>query len=51
TLLEDFESVRKLEIECDDTVSPGGCLAESGLMHIDARLETLLGHVLEAFQE
>jgi flagellar biosynthesis/type III secretory pathway protein FliH len=51
TLLEDFESIRKLEIECDDAVTPGGCVAESGLMHIDARLETLLSHILEAFQE
>lgn len=50
TLLEEFEGVKRLEIEVDDAVSPGGCLADSGLMHIDARPETMLENILNALR-
>ena len=51
TLLEEFSGVESLEIAPDDSVTPGGCIAESRLMQVDARMETLLGNVLETLTE
>ena len=42
TLLEEFDGAEAIEIEIDETVTPGGCIVESELMQVDARLETLL---------
>jgi flagellar assembly protein FliH len=50
-LLEDFDGVKELEVEADDTVSPGGCMIESQLMQTDARLETIFAHVLESLAD
>lgn len=51
TLLEEFSGVEAIEIAPDDAVTPGGCIAESRLMQVDARMETLLGNVLETLTE
>lgn len=48
TLLEDFAGVEELEVEADETCTPGGCLIESGLAQADARIETMLANILEA---
>lgn len=47
TLLEEFEGVQQIEVAGDDGVTPGGCMIDTARMHVDARLETLLGRVLE----
>ncbi len=47
TLLEEFSGIETLDIEGDDEVTPGGCVAESELMQVDARLSTLLNNVLD----
>ena len=51
TLLESFNGIEELEIIPDDSISPGGCIADSLLMHVDARLETLLQNVLDGLRE
>lgn len=50
-LLEAFPEVTELAIEGDDSVTPGGCVAESELMQVDARLSTLLNNVLDTMME
>ena len=49
-LLEDFPGVDILEVQASDSVSAGGCIVESERMHVDARLETLLGNLLSALE-
>ena len=51
TLLEEFDGVKHIEVLADETVGPGGCLAESELMASDARLDSLLETVLAALDE
>ncbi|MBI2431649.1 MAG: hypothetical protein HYV26_02130, partial [Candidatus Hydrogenedentes bacterium] len=51
TLLEDFKGIEELEIEADESVTPGGCVVESGFLHVDARIESVLANVLEALSE
>lgn len=46
TLLEEFEGIEHLRIEPEPEISPGGCRVDSGRMHVDARIETLLENVL-----
>jgi flagellar assembly protein FliH len=46
TLLEEFHGVSHIDIDEDEEVSPGGCMIDTTRIHVDARLETLLGHVL-----
>jgi flagellar assembly protein FliH len=50
-LLEEFEAVKRMEIVTDDSVSPGGCIAESELLQVDARLDAQLERILEAMTE
>lgn len=51
TLLDSVSGVDNLQILPSDTVSPGGCIAQSAEMEVDARLETLLTQVLDALTE
>lgn len=51
TLLEEFDGVQRLDLEADESVPPGGCVIESELMHVDARLETQLERILDALRE
>jgi flagellar assembly protein FliH len=51
TLFEEFDGVETIELAADDTVTPGGCVAESDTLHADARLEIQLQRALEALQE
>ena len=46
TLLQDFEGIKHIEVVADEEVTLGGCLVDSTRIHVDARLETLLAHVL-----
>lgn len=51
TILEEFDSVEHLELIPDDSVSAGGCVAESETLHADARLEVQLERALQAMLE
>lgn len=50
-LLDSVAGVDSLHIQVSDTVEPGGCIAQSAEMEVDARLETLLNQVLDALTE
>jgi len=50
-LLEEFDDVREVVVEADETVSPGGCIAESRLMQADATVEAQLDAILAALLE
>ena len=50
-LLEDFSGIEELEVEADGSISPGGCIVESELMQVDARLDALLANVLDALMD
>ena len=45
--LEDFEDVREIMVQADEAISPGGCIVESRLMQVDARIEAQLDTILE----
>lgn len=45
-LIEEFDGVREIQVLADPAVSPGGCIVESELVHIDARLESQLEEIL-----
>lgn len=51
SLLDSVSGVDTLHILASDTVAPGGCIAQSSEMEVDARLETLLNQVLDALTE
>lgn len=50
-LLDSVAGVDTLHIQVSDNVEPGGCIAQSAEMEVDARLETLLNQVLDALTE
>ena len=43
--LQTLEAAETVNIECDDTVSPGGCLVQSLDSDVDATLETQLDQI------
>ncbi len=51
TLLEQFDEVANLHVRPDEAISPGGCRAESELVHIDGRLETQLERIFDAMRD
>lgn len=51
TLLDEFEGIEGLELIADDTVGPGGCVAESETLHADARLDVQIERVLQNLLE
>ena len=50
-LIEDFEDVREIIVEADEALSPGGCIVESRLMQVDARIEAQLDTILEVLHQ
>lgn len=48
---EDFDSVREIVIEIDETIEPGGCILESDSGNVDARLSTQLKKIEESLFE
>ena len=50
-LLEDFEEVREIMVQADEAISPGGCIVESRLMQVDARIEAQLDTILEVLHQ
>ena len=50
-LLDKFEGLRQLDISPDESVSPGGCIAETDDLVVDARIETQLTEILDRLGE
>lgn len=48
TLLDRVHGVETLHIHASEGVEPGGCIAQSESMEVDARLESLLAQALDA---
>jgi flagellar biosynthesis/type III secretory pathway protein FliH len=46
-LLESVEGVEALEIVSDDTISPGGCIAETRELVVDAQLKAQLAEIID----
>lgn len=51
TLLEDFDGLRDIRLEASETVAPGGCVAVTDTLEVDARWETLFNNLLEDMLE
>lgn len=50
-MLEDFEGIKQLELQADDSIDPGGCIAVTEHLRIDGRLESQLEHILNQLME
>lgn len=50
-LTEAFDGIARVVVEADGGVLPGGCVAESSLMQVDARLGHQLEAILSALKE
>ena len=49
--LEEFDAIDDLEIIPDDSVAPGGCVAQSELLEVDARMESQFQKIVDALLE
>ncbi len=50
-LLDEFDGVQELSIQADETITPGGCVVESSLMQVDARVEAQLQSIFQALRD
>lgn len=50
-LLQEFDGIRELAVQADTAVEPGGCIVETSLLQVDARIEAQLEQILHALQE
>lgn len=50
-LFDEFDAADRLEIIPDETVAPGGCVAETEILEVDARLETQLQKIMDEILE
>ena len=51
TLLEQFDGIQQIDVVPDEHVAPGGCLVDSELSHVDARISSQLQNLLDGIQE
>ncbi|MCF6284146.1 MAG: hypothetical protein L3K26_03015 [Candidatus Hydrogenedentes bacterium] len=51
SLLETFPRLESLALQADESVEPGGCVANTETTSVDARLETILAQVLDSLTE
>jgi len=51
TLLEEFDGVERLDLMADETITPGGCIVETDLLHVDARIEEQVQAFFDAMTE
>ena len=47
-LLDEFDGLRQVTLQADASVGPGGCVVETSLMQVDARIEAQLEETLNA---
>lgn len=50
-LLDEFDGLGRLEIVADESVEPGGCIAVSDRLHVDAQWETQIKQILDRIAE
>jgi len=50
-LLEEFDGVRQITVMPDPEIGPGGCVVETELVHVDARIDAQLERILDALRE
>ncbi len=50
-LLDRIEGLRHFDVSADESISPGGCVAETNDLLIDARIETQLAEILDRLME
>jgi flagellar biosynthesis/type III secretory pathway protein FliH len=50
-LFDEFDAAERLEIVPDETVAPGGCVAETEILEVDARIETQLQKITDEILE
>jgi len=50
-LLEEFEGIKQLELRADETIAPGGCVAETENLRIDGRLESQLEEIMNQLMD
>lgn len=50
-LLDSFPRITTLNLEADESIAPGSCIARTDTMDVDGRLDTLLAHVLDSLTE
>ncbi|HOD49587.1 MAG TPA: FliH/SctL family protein [Candidatus Hydrogenedentes bacterium] len=46
-LLDEFTAIENLEVVADETVAPGGCVAESEYLEVDAQIDTQLQKIFD----
>ena len=50
-LLDEFDGVAQLDIRADESVEPGGCIADTSVMQVDGTLKTQLQRIFDAMLE
>ena len=50
-LLHQFDGISRLEIVGDESIEPGGCIATSENLHVDAQIQTQLEKIMEQLAE
>ena len=50
-LLDEFDGLGRLEIVADESIEPGGCIAVSDRLHVDAQWETQIKQILDRLAE
>ena len=50
-LLEEFEGIKQLELQADESIAPGGCIAVTENLRIDGRLESQLEQILNSMMD
>lgn len=50
-LLDEFDGLGRLEIVADESIEPGGCVAVSDRLHVDAQWEAQIKLILEQLSE
>lgn len=51
TLLDDFDSIKELDLVSDEEVEPGGCVAETDRLHVNTQLQAQLEQLMERIDD
>lgn len=50
-LVEEFDGITDMRLVADESIEPGGCIAESGSMQADASIDSQLQAILESLKQ
>jgi flagellar assembly protein FliH len=50
-LLEEFDGMRQITVQPDEAIAPGGCVVETDLVHVDARIEAQFEAILDGLRQ